>query len=106
VRFLLDHDVPDDIGFVLVALGHQVVKLREIAPMTTPDREVLRLAEEQESVLITCNRDDFLALAAEREHSGIIILIRRRSRALERAALVELLDRAGEAGTRGNVNFA
>jgi hypothetical protein len=29
-----------------------------------------------------------------------------RSRALERAALVQLLDNAGEAGIRGNINFA
>jgi len=30
VKFLLDHDVPDDIAFSLEALGHAVVKLREV----------------------------------------------------------------------------
>jgi hypothetical protein len=34
------------------------------------------------------------------------VLIRRRSRAHERAAMVSLLDRAGEGGIHGNVNFA
>jgi hypothetical protein len=29
VKFLLDHDVPDDAAFSLEALGHSVVKLRE-----------------------------------------------------------------------------
>jgi predicted nuclease of predicted toxin-antitoxin system len=106
VRFLLDHDVPDDIVFALAALEHEVLRLREQMATTTPDDEVLRFATRRDCVLITCNRDDFLALAARERHGGIIILIRRRSRALERAALVRLVDRSGEIGLRGNVNFA
>lgn len=106
MRFLLDHDVPDDIVYVLVALEHEVHKLREVAPATASDEEVLRIAVEREAVLITCNRDDFLRLASGSAHAGLIILIRRRSRAHERAALVDLLDRAGEDGIRNNVNFA
>lgn len=106
MRFLLDHDVPDDIVFALEALGHEAAMLRELVLATASDEEVLGLAVERGSVLITCNRDDFLALADRRPHAGIVILIRRRSRALERAALVGLLDRAGEAGIRENVNFA
>jgi hypothetical protein len=72
VKFLLDHDVPDDAGFSLEALGHVVVKLREVLPVTTPDDEVLRLAGERNSVLITCNRDDFLAAAGRAAHHRII----------------------------------
>jgi len=106
VRFLLDHDVPEDIAYVLEALGQEVRKLRELAPPTLSDEKVWRLAGEHDSVLITCNRDDFLSLAAGSRHPGLIILVRRRSRAHERAALVALLDRAGEAGICGNVNFA
>ncbi|MFN0304992.1 MAG: DUF5615 family PIN-like protein [Burkholderiales bacterium] len=45
--------MPDDIAFALVALGHEVLKLREIAPATVPDDDVLRLAIEQACVLIT-----------------------------------------------------
>ncbi len=106
MRFLLDHDVPDDISYVLEALGHEAQRLRELVEATVPDEQVLDLAREQASVLITCNRDDFLALTARSPHAGLIILVRRRSRAHERAALVALLDRAGEAGIRENVNFA
>jgi len=106
VRFLLDHDVPDDIEYSLVALGHAVLKLREVLPPTAPDEEVLRLAAERQCVLITCNRDDFLTVAGQIAHSGLVILIRRRTRAQERAALVRLLDNAGESGLRGNINFA
>ncbi|MGI8602588.1 MAG: hypothetical protein ACR2OZ_06265 [Verrucomicrobiales bacterium] len=39
-------------------------------------------------------------------HAGLIILMRRRSRAHERAALVPLLDNAGQSGIRRNINFA
>jgi hypothetical protein len=67
---------------------------------------VLRQAAKRQCLLITCNRDDFLAAAGRVPHHGIIILIRRRSRALERAALVRLLDTAGEGGLSGNINFA
>lgn len=106
MRFLFDHDVPDDLAFCLEALGHEVLKLRQLRPTTIADEEVLRLATEQGCILITCNRDDFLAAAQPAAHSGIIILIRRKSRAAERAALVRLLDTAGEQGLRGNINFA
>lgn len=106
MKFLLDHDVPDDVAFSLEALDHVVVKLREVIPTTTSDDAVLRLAGERSCVLITCNRDDFLTAATRIEHHGIIILIRRKSRALERAALVRLLDSAGESGLTGNINFA
>lgn len=106
MNFLLDHDVPDDVVFALVALGHDVHKLRDVLSTTAPDEDVLRLAGERDCVLITCNRDDFLEVASRTSHTGIIILIRRRSRALERAALVQLLDLAGETGIRRNINFA
>ena len=38
--------------------------------------------------------------------AGIIVLIRRKTRAAERAALIRLLDKAGETGIRKNINFA
>ena len=61
MKFLLDHDVPDDASYSLEEMGHVVIKLREMSPVTTPDDEALRLAGERDSILITCNRDDFLA---------------------------------------------
>jgi hypothetical protein len=49
---------------------------------------------------------DYLTLAPSQPHCGIIILIRRKSRVAERAALVRLLDSAGESGIANNINFA
>ena len=104
--FLLDHDVPHDLTYSLRALGHDLVLLRDVLPPTTGDDAVLRYAIQNRLVLITCNRDDFLAEAQKAAYPGIIVVIRRKTRAAERAALIRLLDRAGEAGIAGNINFA
>jgi predicted nuclease of predicted toxin-antitoxin system len=106
VNFLLDHDVPDDLSYLLEQLGHDVTFLRKAVPGDSSDEAVLEFAHEHGCVLLTCNRDDFLHLATTRPHHGIIIIIRRRTRASERAALFGLLERAGETGLRNNVNFS
>jgi predicted nuclease of predicted toxin-antitoxin system len=106
VKLLFDHDVPDDTAYGLSAQGHEVLRLRDLIDPQTPDEEVLRYAAQNDHVLITCNRDDFLAAAKTISHAGLIILIRRSSRVRERVALIRLLDKAGENGIRQNVNFA
>ena len=105
MRFLLDHDVPENLSYLLKQLGHDVTLLREALPEDASDEAVLQFAHERGSVLLTCNRDDFLHLATKKPHHGIVIIIRRRTRAAERAALFGLLERAGETGLRNNVNF-
>jgi predicted nuclease of predicted toxin-antitoxin system len=106
VKFLLDHDVPDDLSYLLVQLGHEVTLLRKALPDDSCDEAVLQFAHDSGCILLTCNRDDFLHLAATRPHHGVIVVIRRRSRGEERAALLRLIERAGETGLRNNVNFA
>ena len=106
MKFLLDHDVPDDLTYLLRQLGHDVLLLREVLSAEVPDAVVLQFANDHGAVLVTCNRDDFLRLAAHRPHYGVVIVIRRRTRAAERAALFLLLRRAGESGLLHNVNFA
>jgi len=106
VKFLLDHDVPDDLSYLLEQLGHDVALLREALPGDSSDEAVLRFAHEAGCILLTCNRDDFLHLAATEPHSGVVIVVRRRTRGEERVALFRLLERAGETGLRNNVNFA
>ena len=106
MTFLFDDDVPDDLSHLLNHSGHRVTFLREVLPRDTPDAEVLACAAQQGFILVTCNRDDFITLGPERSHSGIVIVIRRRSRALERAALLRLLERATETGLVNNINFA
>ena len=106
MKFLLDQDVPDDLSYLLRELGHDVLLLRDVMSADAPDLAVLQFASDNQAVLLTCNRDDFLQLSKHPPHYGIIIVIRRRTRATERAALFRLLARAGEEGLLHNVNFA
>ena len=106
MNFFLDHDVPADVGRVLRLKGHAVEILDEVLPRTADDRVALRHAASGGMVVVTCNRRDFLRLAETEPHVGLIILVRRRSRIAECAALLRLLDRAGERGIRNNINFA
>jgi hypothetical protein len=57
-------------------------------------------------VLVTCNRNDFIRLAELQPHHGIVVVIRRLTRVAERAALFRRLERAGDVGLQGNINFA
>jgi len=70
------------------------------------DSLVLQFAHEHDCLLVICNRDDFIELAQRQPHHGIVVIIRRRTRALERAALLRLLERAGKSGLKDNINFA
>ena len=106
MKFLLDQDVPDDLTYLLHELGHDVVRLRDVLPTESSDSDVLRFALERGCLLVTCNRDDFVALAEGQSHLGIIVVVRRKTRAEERAALFRLLQRAGDTGLTNNINFA
>ena len=106
MRFLLDNDVPDVIARVLLEAGHEVLLLRDVLSKKSPDEAVLDYAATNGLILVTCNRDDFIALANTRAHSGLIVLVRRRSRLLECANLLRLIDSAGDSGLLGNINFA
>ena len=106
MRFLLDHDVPDTIAGVLARAGHEVNLLRDVLPVDTKDFQVLALAAQRDLVLVTCNRDDFLKLASKQPHAGIIIIVRRRTRAAECAAVLRLLRAAGDSGILGSINIA
>jgi len=70
VKFLLDHDVPDDLSYLLKQLGHSVTLLRDALPGDSTDEAVLQSAHEGGCVLLTCNRDDFLLLLRTKPHHG------------------------------------
>ena len=106
MTLLFDDDVPDDLSHLLLHVGHRVTFLRDVLARDTPDSAVLDYATHHGLILVTCNRDDFLTLGSQRPHAGIIIVVRRRSRAQERAALLRLIERATDTGLTGNVNFA
>ena len=86
--------------------NHDVTELRSALPVTTDDLDALRYASERGLFLVTCNRDDFLTLVANHPNPGLIVLIRRRSRLAECGRLLALLEKSGEDGLRGNINYA
>ena len=106
MRFFLDHDVPKEVARVLEAEGHAITRLRDVLPVTASDPDALAYGAKHNLFVITCNRDDFLKLAVQQNNPGLIILIRRGTRQIECAHLLTLLDRAGEPGLSGNINFA
>ena len=106
MKFLLDYDFPEDLSYLLEQPGHDVTLLRKVVSPAVTDEAVLQFAYERGCIVLTCNRDDFLEIAAKLPHTGVIIVIRRRTRAAERAALFRLLERAGESGILNNINFA
>ena len=64
MRFLLDNDVPDVVARVLMEAGHDVLLLRNVMPKKSSDPVVLDYAAANRLLLITCNHDDFIPLAA------------------------------------------
>jgi hypothetical protein len=111
VKFLLDHDVPGEVAHLLRHWGHDVVALRHVLPITTPDEDVFRYSQVEGRLVISCNRAHFLGLAEQAVNAGqlfpgLIVLIRRRSRQAECAHLLQLLRRAEETGLANNINFA
>ena len=106
MTFFLDQDVPDDLAHWLRHRGHAVTCLREVLPVATADPEVFGWAQAHGAILVTCNRDDFLALRPDTEHRGIVILIRRRTRQAEIAGMQSLIAGAGDQGLANNINFA
>jgi hypothetical protein len=83
-----------------------VILLRKVLAEDASDESVLQFAHDRSCFLLTCNRDDFIELGKRKPHLGIIVVIRRRTRAAERAALFRLLESAGETGLQNNINFA
>jgi hypothetical protein len=56
-RFLTDHNVPDSVGNLLIRLGHDVVRLREVMAVDTTDPIVARAAIEGDRILVSWDRD-------------------------------------------------
>ena len=106
MKFFFDHDVNAAVADALRRHEHEVTELRDVLPPHADDPVVFAAAQERACVMVTCNRDDFLALASAQPHHGLVILIRRRSARVEATKLLQLIARAGSSGLAGNINFA
>ena len=53
MKFLLDHDVPDDLSYLLQELAHEVILLRKVLPEDAADESVLQFAHDNDCLLLT-----------------------------------------------------
>ena len=78
-RFLLDEDLNPTAAEVARGLGLDVVSVHEIERLGLSDEEQLRFAAAEGRIIVTRNRDDFLALTTEfyrrgAPHRGVLIV--------------------------------
>lgn len=106
MKFLVDEDVPVEVAWGLRHAGHEVGLVAEILGVRTDDADIWNHAVRVQSIVVTCNRQDFLKLAGNEPETGVIILNRRRTRQAECRHILRLLASAGESGLNGNINFA
>lgn len=106
MRFLVDEDVAMEVVRCLRQAGHEVSLVTEVLGVRTDDVDIWHHAVRTETIVVTCNRQDFLKLAGTAPETGVIILNRRRTRQAECRHVLELLSSAGEVGLLGNINFA
>lgn len=90
-RFYLDEDVPPNAAVVGRGLGVDVVSAYHEGPVPRPDADHLATAAADGRIVVTYNRDDFLActrdaFAAGRPHAGVLILTRKLPRDPARVA--------------------
>ena len=55
MKFLLDHDVPEQVGQVLRYWGHEAIPLKDVLPVTASDEEIFQYARSEELRIVTCN---------------------------------------------------
>ena len=95
LRFLADHCVSNSVVRTLRDAGHEVLRLREVLPVESPDRVVIAKAQEIDAILLSMN-GDFADIVTypPRQYKGIIALqMRNHAEVLERllARLTEYL---------------
>ena len=71
IRFYVDEHVPKAVVGGLRRRGIQVVRIPEVGRLGDSDESHLAFARDQGLVLFTQD-DDFLQLAASRDHAGIV----------------------------------
>ena len=74
MKFLLDQDVYALTAKFLVDAGYDIVTAREIGMSRAKDEEILKVAQEQERILITRDRDYGNLVFVRSAGSGVIYL--------------------------------
>jgi len=78
IKLYLDEDVPFSFAQALLNRGVDVVTTQQVKNDSLSDAEQLKYAEEEQRVIFTHNKKDFVLLHSEylqssKKHSGIIL---------------------------------
>jgi predicted nuclease of predicted toxin-antitoxin system len=75
LRFLADHCISNSIVQTLREVGHEVLRLRDVLPVDSPDRVVIAKAQEIDAILISLN-GDFADIVTypPKKYKGIVAL--------------------------------
>lgn len=57
MRFILDENVPNSVGDMLRSRGHEAFSIRDYVAQGAPDQIVAAIAEHEEAVLVSHDRD-------------------------------------------------
>ncbi|MSO78998.1 MAG: hypothetical protein EXQ79_05275 [Acidimicrobiia bacterium] len=99
MRFLLDENLSEHLGELLLAAGHEALHVRTLGLASSDDDAILDLAEQRGAVLISPDTDFGTILAeTHRTRPSIILLRRERGRRAPQQArlLLENLDQVAD----------
>src|SRR5262245_13453414 len=74
MKFLTDHDVYAVTSNFLKGLGHDVVGAFQLGLASAADAELLKVAQDQERILVTRDRDYGALVFAQGQATGVIYL--------------------------------
>lgn len=83
MRFLVDEDVAIEVARCLPQTGHEVSLVAEALGVRTDAVDIWRHAARTCAIVVTCSRQDSLALAGTGPRTELIVLNRRRTRQAE-----------------------
>lgn len=78
MHLILDNNVPDSVAEVFTSRGHTVAFVRNILPADSPDQLVAAVSDQNEAILVSCDRD--FKRIAPRIHRGSKTRFKRLSR--------------------------
>lgn len=91
MKLLADENVRRTVVTILKNLDVDVVHILGIGRRGMPDEELIKYARKEERVIVTHDKD-FLVLAGEQEHTGIIFITKLLSAKREAKEIVTVID--------------
>ncbi len=74
MRFFLDENIPKNVATFLIKEGHEIIDIRGTEREGLSDKDIFNLAQENEAIFLTTDRDFFHTIPhLYKNHFGIIV---------------------------------